>query len=529
MEEAGYYRLKKKKRTEHSPENSSSQMNNISNFHMSNISPPKDNYNIIYLSFVLGGAGFLFPYNSFIMAMDFFKNRYSGAPVVFDMSLIYISTAFATVLTNNFLVESYSLTARINFGYIISFFTLIFVVTCEVYWEVFGAGVSYMINLVAVATVAVGCTVQQSSFYGYTSMLPAKYTQALMVGESVSGVFTSIVRVVTKLLITEIVGSTVYFFLISIISVACCFIGYHAIRKSDFIQFYIALFDRAKTKIVLEPTEDGSDPADLQYGMLRIQNSPPANTSLSFTNPLYEPAAKPLHFKVEDFVVRGRCVRLGGMPDIKRGFQARIVITKQIYPYMISIGLVYFVTLCLYPGLASEIVSCRLGSWMPILMMAIFNGADLLGKLMFSSTSIWSERKLIRWSLLRILLIPMMLMCTVPLRDTIFTAEIFAFSLSLLIGLTNGILGSIPMIQAPSKVADYNKELTGNLMTLMYNFGLISGSLMGYLIQSLLPTMDDNHCGFITIQPTTVLPFVSTILSVTNQTEVIPTTNFTSF
>jgi hypothetical protein len=26
--------------------------------------------------------------------------------------------------------------------------------------------------------------VQQSSFYGYTSMLPARYTQAVMVGES---------------------------------------------------------------------------------------------------------------------------------------------------------------------------------------------------------------------------------------------------------------------------------------------------------------------------------------------------------
>ncbi|KAK9679136.1 hypothetical protein QE152_g40248 [Popillia japonica] len=36
------------------------------------------------------GAGFLFPYNSFIMAMDYFKIRYPGTPVVFDMSLVYI-------------------------------------------------------------------------------------------------------------------------------------------------------------------------------------------------------------------------------------------------------------------------------------------------------------------------------------------------------------------------------------------------------------------------------------------------------
>ena len=56
--------------------------------------------------------------------------------------------------------------------------------TCEVWWQVFSASTSYTINLVAVAVVALGCTVQQSSFYGYTSMLPSRYTQGVMAGES---------------------------------------------------------------------------------------------------------------------------------------------------------------------------------------------------------------------------------------------------------------------------------------------------------------------------------------------------------
>lgn len=64
--------------------------------------------------------------------------------------------------------------------------TLLFVAICEVWWETFGLSlsVSYCINLIAVAIVAFGCTVQQSSFYGYTSMLPSRYTQAVMAGES---------------------------------------------------------------------------------------------------------------------------------------------------------------------------------------------------------------------------------------------------------------------------------------------------------------------------------------------------------
>ena len=61
-----------------------------------------------------------------------------------------------------------------------SFVTLNFVVICEIWWTFFGVTTSYTINLVAVATVSLGCTVQQSSFYGYTSMLPSRYTQAVM-------------------------------------------------------------------------------------------------------------------------------------------------------------------------------------------------------------------------------------------------------------------------------------------------------------------------------------------------------------
>lgn len=45
-----------------------------------------------------------------------------------------------------------------------------------------------------------------------------------------------------------------------------------------------------------------------------------------------------------------------------------------------SIGLAYFVTLCLYPGIMSEIISCKLGSWMPVILMTAFNASDVIGK-----------------------------------------------------------------------------------------------------------------------------------------------------
>lgn len=62
------------------------------------------------------------------------------------------------------------------------------------------------------------------------------------------------------------------------------------------------------------------------------------------------------------------------------GLKARHQVARSVWPYMTSIAVVYFVTLCLFPGIESEIIGCRLGSWMPIVLMAVFNGFDFIGK-----------------------------------------------------------------------------------------------------------------------------------------------------
>jgi solute carrier family 29 (equilibrative nucleoside transporter), member 4 len=68
-------------------------------------------------------------------------------------------------------------------------------------------------------------------------------------------------------------------------------------------------------------------------------------------------------FKVEHVLSSNR----GNYTSIRRikdGFNERIKVGRQIFPYMVSIALAYLVTLSLYPGLESEIVSCKLKTWM---------------------------------------------------------------------------------------------------------------------------------------------------------------------
>lgn len=48
-----------------------------------------------------------------------------------------------------------------------------------------------------------------------------------------------------------------------------------------------------------------------------------------------------------------------------------------------------------------------------------------------------------------------------PRGHPYLSGEGYPMFFSLLLGLTNGLIGSIPMIQAPSKVSEENRELTG--------------------------------------------------------------------
>lgn len=167
----------------------------------------------------------------------------------------------------------------------------------------------------------------------------------------------------------------------------------------------------------------------------------------------------------------------------------RYVVSRVIWPYMLSIGVTYFITLCLFPGLESEIRNATLGEWLPILIMAIFNMSDFVGKVSFYSSlfksSIWDKAhyeylpnrvclqilaalpyewngvRLLFFSCIRVVFIPLFIMCVYPVPKPTLCHPAWPCVFSLLMGVTNGYFGSVPMIQAAGKVPPEQRELAG--------------------------------------------------------------------
>lgn len=104
---------------------------------------------------------------------------------------------------------------------------------------------------------------------------------------------------------------------------------------------------------------------------------PQPSQSASSSDPLPNVAFKVEHVLAPSCTATGSNRRFG---SFRSGLDSRWRVAQAIYPYMVCIALAYCVTLSLYPGIESEIISCNLKSWMPVLLMFMFNTSDVIGK-----------------------------------------------------------------------------------------------------------------------------------------------------
>ena len=62
------------------------------------------------------------------------------------------------------------------------------------------------------------------------------------------------------------------------------------------------------------------------------------------------------------------------------GLKARLLITKQLWKWVVVISGTYALTLILFPSLLIKVPWHSWGSWTSVVLIAVFNYADLLGK-----------------------------------------------------------------------------------------------------------------------------------------------------
>jgi equilibrative nucleoside transporter 1/2/3 len=161
-------------------------------------------------------------------------------------------------------------------------------------------------------------------------------------------------------------------------------------------------------------------------------------------------------------------------------------ILRQTWPQAYSVAAIYAVTLSIFPGfLAEDVSSAALGDWYPVVLIATFDLADVVGKMApgwFPHLAVrLTPTRLVGLSTARLLFIPAFLMVTKHGPAALSRPEAPCVVLTLALGLTNGWYSSVAMMQGPKMVAAHEAETCGTVMVFFLLIGLAVGALCGWL------------------------------------------------
>lgn len=157
---------------------------------------------------------------------------------------------------------------------------------------------------------------------------------------------------------------------------------------------------------------------------------------------------------------------------------------------------VFCVSIMVFPAVSSGIQSVNKDSgspwtttyFVPLTSFLLYNMADFCGR----QATAWlqipgpTSKVLPVLVISRSIMVPLLVFCNYQPRDYIqtvlFTHDVYPVVFNCLLGLTNGYLGTLPMIYGPKVVPRELAEATGVVMSFFLILGLAVGSAFSVLI-----------------------------------------------
>ena len=441
-------------------------------------SKPKDRFHILYLAFLFQGMAILFPYNAFIFLLDFYLEKFC------DLHLFYWSMVTITIVSNalfclltNILSEYISPAKRILTGHLLylvslAFFLIFSSLVVGNVLETLPNTIGYTPLLAGLIT-GVGIGISQPSYYSISSQLPSRYTQALIIGETVSGVTSACFRVSTKLL--KLPGSCQYYdtlvyisltLVVMISSIAVwAFIYFHRYTK-----YHLDQLNKEKFSIEYRVVEQDTGDSSMEVSIANecVDNYPDESTLL---------------FGIPRVAAKEKLI--SNFERFKKSVLRRYIVFKKTCFLQLTLFVNFVITLFLFPTFITAAYKCHttLCDWVPIMALTVFVFSDFVIR-WFTLIRIRLKNYVIFLiSLSRVLFIPLICLFIFPLENAIMHVDyglpIFLIIVSLF-GLTNGYFGSVPLVIIPIQLKGGDKQLGSSMGIFMLVSALVVGSLLAF-------------------------------------------------
>ncbi|KAF6723669.1 Equilibrative nucleoside transporter 3 [Oryzias melastigma] len=408
---------------------------------------PEDSYNLVYVLFFLMGIGSLLPWNFFITAKDYWIYKLSNSSSyskegehrsdISDYFESYLSIASTVpsvlcLILNYILVNRLSPKLRVLSSLWVIF--LVFVVTTVlVKVDVSNCQTEFFVGtLVSVAVVSGASNIFSGSMFGLSGYFPMRISQALVSGQAMGGTLSSLASIVNLAAVQDVTTSALFYFLTADVFILLCIFSYLLLPKLAYSKHYI-----------------GAGPGGITEG--------------------------------------------GGAANVVPPLQP---IIKKAWVLGLSVFYVFFISISVFPAVSSGIQSVNVDSgspwtttyFVPITSFFLYNFADFCGR----QATMWvqvpgpTSRFLPALVLCRSVMVPLLMFCNFQPRDhlrtVLFARDVYPVVFNCLLGLSNGYLGTLPMIYGPKVVPRELAEATGVVMSFFLTLGLAVGSAFSVLI-----------------------------------------------
>lgn len=411
---------------------------------------PEDSYCLVYIIFFLMGIGSLLPWNFFITAKQYWLYKLSNNTEngeeeqrsdLSDYFESYLAIA-STVPSVLCLILNYVLVNRLspNIRILSSLFVIlvVFVVTTVmVKVDVSDCRVEFFIGtLASVAVVSGASNLFSGSMFGISGHFPMRISQALISGQAMGGTLSAVASIVNLAVAQDVTNNALFYFLTADVFILLCIISYLLLPRLAYSRHYML----ATTHI----------------------------------NPGVNNEAR-------------------GTATVIRPLQA---IIKKAWVLGLSVFYVFFISISVFPAVSSGIQSVNMDSgspwtttyFVPFTSFLLYNVADFCGR----QATAWvqvpgpTSRVLPALVLCRSVMVPLLMFCNYQPRDhlhtVLFAHDVYPVAFNCLLGLSNGYLGTLPMIYGPKVVPRELAEATGVIMSFFLTLGLAVGSAFSVLI-----------------------------------------------
>ncbi|CEP20443.1 unnamed protein product [Cyberlindnera jadinii] len=387
-----------------------------------------------YISFMGIGIALLWPWNCFLSASGYFIGKFGADSALgrnYSSTMMTVSTL--TSLASNSILSTRQFAnfeRRVMNGLILNVSAFLILAFVELIDPTLHSPFYFTGIMLLVLISAVGTSFQQNGCMALANVKGPEYAQAVMVGQAIAGVLPSL-----SLLLSELV--------------------------------YLRDNERSSTSIVL-------------YFVMTSIITTVAGVVFHVTHKMEEPMAfAPDEENIDSSPTHGY------VPFKTLFSKLQYVVLTIVFVFMVSL---------VFPIFASNTTSVHKGKifddaiFVPLAFF-IWNCGDFTGRVLcgYVPFVISNDVKIFAYSILRVVLVPLLLMCNIDSSDTpIIASDTIYLLLQFFFGVTNGHCLSCAFMAVPLYCDENEREAAGGFTAVFLSLGLLLGSVFSFLFVPLV-------------------------------------------